>query len=140
MKIIVAGGRDFQYTDLHLSAVRYVLRDIPNQEIEWVCGMAKGADQIAVDLYEGGMGEELHEFPAMWDDLEAEGAWVAYSSDGRAYNKVAGTLRNTQMAEFVGNEGMLIAFWDTKSKGTGHMISESYRVKMKVEIFKYGNT
>jgi hypothetical protein len=141
MRVIIAGGRDFQYTFSDLESFRVDLfSDTPNDEIEWVCGMAKGADQVAIDLYREGVGRKLYKFPAEWRDISGKDVIVAYSSTGEKYNKIAGTLRNTKMAEFAGKEGKLIAFWDLKSKGTGHMISEALRIGMKVRIIRYDNT
>ena len=51
------------------------------------------------------------------------------------YGKAAGPIRNKQMAEFASQQtGMLIAFWDGKSRGTGSMIRLAKEYGLEVHI------
>ena len=68
-KVIVAGGRDFNNYKGLSDSLDYLLKNI-NDDIQIVCGMARGADR----LY----------FPADWD------------RDGKS----AGFKRNVKMAEY----------------------------------------
>ena len=58
-------------------------------------------------------------------------------ADWKTYGKKAGFLRNTEMAEEAGSDGLLCAFWDGKSKGTKHMIDIAKSKGLTVLIFSY---
>lgn len=56
------------------------------------------------------------------------------------YGKKAGYLRNVEMAKFAidnMNKGLLVAFWDGKSKGTKWMIDIAKRYGLDVEVVQY---
>ena len=66
----------------------------------------------------------LSRFPADWDK----------------YGKSAGYRRNVEMAKFAiedQNKGLLIAFWDGKSRGTKWMIDIAKRYGLDVEVVQY---
>lgn len=118
MKLIVAGGRDFTDTNRMIDELQKLVEsgEITDSP-ELVCGMARGADLTAYNLWnEAGM--VIHEFPADWDRL----------------GKRAGYVRNTEMAEFADT---LVAFWDGKSKGTRHMIDIMNRLNKPVYVVRY---
>lgn len=98
MKVIIAGGRDFDN-------YQYLSNTINNLNItisEIVCGGARGADSL---------GE-------IW--AKRNGIPVKYFyPDWNRYGKAAGPIRNQEMAEYA---DFLIAFWDKKSQGTKNMI------------------
>ena len=54
--------------------------------------------------------------------------------DWKTYGKMAGPLRNTQMATYVGEEGALIALYDGQSSGTKDMIRKAERFNLKVYV------
>lgn len=122
MKVIIAGGRDFEdYQFLEdtlwdLYGDRdYGLRDVT----EIVQGGARGADAL------GSQFAEVHnlperEFPADWDK----------------HGKRAGYLRNEEMAEYA---DVLIAFWDGESRGTRHMIQTALAAGLEVHVYRYIN-
>ena len=56
------------------------------------------------------------------------------SADWDYYGKAAGFIRNIEMAD---NADALIAFWDNKSKGTGHMIKTMQMKKKPYWVFNY---
>ena len=118
MRLIVAGGRDFTDTNRMIAELQKLvdsgeITDSP----ELVCGMARGADLTAYNLWkEAGM--VIHQFPADWDKL----------------GKRAGYVRNTEMAKFA---DVLVAFWDGKSKGTKHMIDIMGKLGKPVYVVRY---
>lgn len=122
-KLIVAGGRDFDNQDLALTVMNNlieqgIIADEPDLEI--VSGMAKGADAIGYDLAKEN-GLTCHEFPADW----------------KSHGKRAGFIRNVEMSNFA--EGLL-AFWDTESKGTKHMIDVMCSKGKPVFVIQYDRT
>ena len=115
-RLIVAGGRDFDnYAGLEKS-LDYLLKNI-NDEIQIVCGMARGADCLG-ERYAKEHGYKVRYFQADWD------------MDGKS----AGYKRNVQMAE---NADALVAFWDGQSRGTKHMIETAQRMGLDVRVKKY---
>lgn len=89
---------------------------IPN-DVELLCGMARGADITAYKLFKE-TSNTVHEYPADWVK----------------YGKRAGYLRNTEMAK-VADLGL--AFWDSESKGTKHMIDTMDRLGKTCYVVRY---
>lgn len=118
-KVIIAGGRDFNNYELLKKKCDYYLSTaIKNgDKIIIVSGTAKGADTLG-ERYakERGFGIERH--PANWEQ----------------YGKKAGYLRNAEMTDVA---DALIAFWDEKSRGTGHMINLAKERKLLIRIVNY---
>ena len=111
MKVIIAGGRDFN----DFAYLEQVCLDFEISEV--VCGCAKGADTLG-SLYGVKHNIPVREFPADWFK----------------YGKKAGIMRNTTMGKYA---DFLIAFWDTKSKGTAHMIEYMKQLKKPFVIRNY---
>lgn len=104
VKLIIAGGRDF--TNEYLMRDRLqALEDMGkfSTGVELVCGMARGADMTGHRIFQSA-GLPINKFPADWE----------------RFGKGAGYVCNVQMGHFA---DMALIFWDTKSKGTQHMIS-----------------
>ena len=128
MRIIVAGGRDFndfELLELNLNRlIDYLLKEAvisKNTEIEIVCGKAKGADALGEEFAKK-YGLNIKYFPADWN----------------RFGKSAGYKRNADMASYAKEEdGILVAFWDGKSKGTKHMIDTSKNIELKVFVLNY---
>lgn len=133
MRIIIAGGREFNDIELLERSCHDIFRtladeglltndirvDIPNMEI--VCGKARGADTLGEDFGKR-YGIKIKYFPANWD----------------AYGKSAGYIRNKEMAKYAKeDDGVLIAFWDKKSKGTKHMIDLANNENLRVFVINY---
>lgn len=114
-KIIIAGGRNFNDYNVVKHVCDKYTKDKYNS-IEVVCGMAKGVDLLGKKWGDDN-GYNIKEFPANW---------VKYRSS-------AGPIRNKQMAEY-GN--VLIAFWDSNSKGTKNMIDIAKDLGLDIIIFK----
>ena len=115
-KVIIAGGRDFNDYNLLKSKCDFYLSKI-NEEIEVVCGGAKGADSLG-ERYAKEKGLNISYFYADWD----------------LYGKSAGYRRNAEMGNYA---DALIAFWDGRSKGTKHMIDYALMKKINVRVVKY---
>ena len=115
-RLIVAGGRDFHDYQYLRSSLDYLLQNITD-EIQIVCGMARGADRLG-ERYAKERGFSVAYFPADWD----------------RYGRSAGIRRNVQMAE---NADALVAFWDGASRGTRHMIKTAKDHGLPVRIKKY---
>lgn len=114
MKVIVAGGRDFEDFNYLESSL---LDLFPGLEFEIVGGEAKGADSLGKRFaYKHKVG--YHSFPADWKNL----------------GRKAGPLRNIQMGDFA---DMLVAFWDGESRGTKHMIDYATKKGLEVVVLKY---
>ncbi len=109
---------------------------INHANLEIISGMASGADSLAVQFAHN-YSLKLIEFPAKWHDLETAPCKVMTNSHG-SYNALAGHNRNRAMAEYAtsdNNFGVLILFWDGKSKGSKNMKGQAAIFKMK--IFEY---
>lgn len=116
-KVIIAGSREFYDYRLLCATLDHLFQHIPLQEIEIVCGKAKGAD-ILGERYAHEHQLAIKYFPAKWKVL----------------GKRAGYVRNEEMAEYA---DALVAFWDGKSPGTRHMIAiaKKYGLPIRVKNF-----
>ena len=117
-RVIIAGGRDFQDYDLLTKTMDRLLSNIKD-DIEVVCGMARGADTLG-EQYAIERGFSVRYFPADWN----------------RYGKSAGFIRNAEMAE---NADALVAFWDGQSHGTRNMIETATSRGLKVRVKRYNN-
>lgn len=132
LRIIIAGSRGFNNFSLLKNDVSNIISDwnyqlnrIPDlfNKIKIISGTARGADQLG-EQYAKVMGYEIVKFPADWDK----------------FGKSAGYRRNVEMAKYAvqdDNIGVLIAFWDNKSKGTKHMINLAEKYKLKTYIINF---
>jgi hypothetical protein len=115
MKVIIAGGRDFNNYEFLKERCDYLFQN--QTDVEIVSGNANGADKLG-EQYAIEKNYSLKIFKAEWDK----------------YGKGAGFIRNTEMSNYA---DALIAFWDGTSKGTLHMINESRKKNLKVRIINY---
>ena len=127
--MIIAGGRDFDNYELLKKSVNDIIYDLvvnrkcEDGKMEVVSGTARGADSLG-EKFAVEDGFDVKRFPADWD----------------AYGKRAGYLRNEQMAKYAvsdGCYGVLIAFWDGKSRGTKHMIDLANKHGLEVNVINY---
>ena len=117
MKIIVAGGRDFQNYK-HLEKVMDYYNK-KGQVDEIVCGGANGADYLG----------------SVW--ANANGIKVEYmDADWKKFGKGAGPIRNKEMADYADS---LVAFWDGESRGTKHMITTMEKLGKANVVYGYGD-
>lgn len=113
MRIIIAGGRDFNNFEM----VEQAMERFQNEVSEIVCGDARGADSLGADW------AFLHAVPV-----------AHFPADWEKYGKAAGHIRNRQMAEYA---DLLVAFWDGKSKGTKNMIDTMSSLGKHGIVIKY---
>lgn len=102
MKVIIAGGRSYQFTQEDIDFLDEAKDLIPITEV--VCGMAKGADECGRQwaIYNN---IPVKEYPAEWD----------------IYGRPAGMMRNKQMARYA---DALIVF--PGGFGTQNMAKEAF--------------
>lgn len=115
MKVIIAGGRDFNDFNLLCEKCDKILSR--QTDIEIVSGRAKGADQLG-EKYARLRGYPIKMLPANWN----------------LHGKQAGYIRNVEMAEY---SDALIAFWNQESKGTEHMIDVARERNLLIRIILY---
>lgn len=115
MKVIIAGGRDF---DDYKLLCRYVDKILSRQNnVEIVSGTAKGADRLG-ERYANEHGLPIKRFPAQWN----------------VYGKSAGYIRNVEMADY---GDALIVFWDGMSNGTQHMMDAAEERQLPMRTIRY---
>lgn len=115
-RVIIAGGRDFNNYEGLAQVMDRLLVNVTD-EIQIVCGMARGADRLG-ERYAKERGYSIRYFEADWDE----------------HGRAAGYIRNEEMAK---NADALVAFWDGQSKGTRHMIETAQRYKLDVRVKRY---
>lgn len=128
LRVIIAGSRDFDDFPKLMDSCTDILFKITEKrndlyKIRIVSGTARGADRLG-EQYAKVAKYEVSRFPADWDGL----------------GKRAGYVRNAEMAKYAvtdGNYGVLIAFWDGKSKGTKHMIDLAEKNGLEVHIVRF---
>jgi hypothetical protein len=70
MKIIIAGGRDFNDAELmHQAVSKLMEEDLNIESFELVCGEARGADALGRALAEANS-FVIHSFPADWNTFD----------------------------------------------------------------------
>ena len=120
-RIIVAGGRDFNNYDLLSETLDAVLKRYTDSETIIVTGCCRGADALG-EHYAKEHGIPVKRFPADW----------------LQYGKAAGPIRNREMAEYASEgEGVLVAFWDGKSRGTKNMIDMAFKYGLDVHVIMW---
>lgn len=120
--IIIAGSRDFNdYNIVKKSLKEFLVSKDTTDKPTIICGMARGADMVGYTLAKR-CGLSLKEFPADW-----------------SLGKRAGYIRNKEMAKYAhdNGNGVLLAFWDGKSKGTKHMIDLAKEYNLEIHIFNF---
>lgn len=125
IRIIIAGGRKFNDYDTFKDCMKKWNkhhRFKEDDKITVVCGCADGVDLLG-KKYAEEVGWNVELMPANWNLL----------------GKVAGILRNNEMAKFAdgGDEKYLIAVWNGKSKGTKNMIDTAIQHNINIHIFSY---
>lgn len=124
MRIIVAGGRDFDDYELLKYTLKKYLEEldiVDLSQIVIISGAARGADTLGEHFaydYE----IAVRRFPAKWDELGKRAGWV----------------RNAEMAKYAAEKhGVLFAFWNGKSRGTKNMIDLANRYGLEVHVVDY---
>jgi hypothetical protein len=98
MKLIIAGGRDYQFTDADYDSLDELLSSLPIQEV--VHGGARGADFYGA-CWATSRGIYVHPaFVPDWNDLSHSDARIRTRRDGTKYDAEAGPRRNRAMAAY----------------------------------------
>ncbi len=121
--VIVAGSRTFSFRFLLQEKLFKILNEenLNIDGIAIVSGGARGADECG-EMFAEQWGCKIVRFPADWE----------------TYGKSAGFIRNKQMVDYAKkNNGILVAFWNEKSKGTKHTIDLAEQSGLKTYIVKY---
>ena len=127
-KIIIAGGRnysDYQTIKEELNKIlkKYRYYDCDQIDAEVVGGGASGADTL---------GEQAAK--------ELSLPVKVFMADWKTYGRSAGPIRNKQMADYVAGSdciGVLLCFWDGKSRGTANMIKTAQSKNIETHIVYY---
>jgi hypothetical protein len=112
LKLVVAGSRSIKDKEVVFRNIYLCQADICVDQI--VCGGAKGVDMAAI----------------LWA-MKEEVPYTVYLPNYKMYGKIAPLVRNSKMASY-GNA--LLALWDSKSRGTIHMVSEMRRLDKPVVL------
>ncbi len=115
MKIIIAGSRTFQYYDEIEPLIEKGLYAF-GMVTHIISGCAKGIDEMG-EIWASENGIPCIKYPADW----------------KQYGNFAGKFRNVAMAD-AGDD--LLAIWDGKSGGTGHMIQTMIQKKKPTIVCK----
>jgi hypothetical protein len=133
MKVIIAGGRDFNNYELLKQKCDTIFANIDKSQLIIITGKASGADSLG-ERYAKENNLKVMAFPALWEDFSKKPILIKKRKNGRLYNVLAGLNRNTDMA----NEAdALIAFWDGKSTGTNDMIQKAKERNLPYRIIFY---
>ncbi|MDF1659966.1 MAG: SLOG family protein [Verrucomicrobiales bacterium] len=109
MAVIVAGGRDYQFTDDDIAK----LDGIPIREV--VSGGASGADRCGEQWAES-RGIPVKRFPADW----------------KTHGRAAGPIRNRQMAEYADAVALFPG-----GRGTASMAKEAEKAGIVIYDFRF---
>ena len=120
MKVIVAGGRDFNDYKLLKETLDNFQQGYGNIT-EVVSGGAIGSDKLG-ERYANENNIPIKRFVPDWKGL----------------GKKAGHVRNRQMGDYAKeHNGMLVAFWDKHSRGTKGMIDYASKIGLKSVVVYY---
>lgn len=125
---MICGGRKwFEEGNTQEQAEQFILEclsSLPNppqkEDVVFITGVARGADQIPITLYQREM---------EWKGVEY------YHAEWKKYGSRAGPIRNQRMLD-EGKPDLVIAFPDSKSRGTYHMIKISEEAGVPVRIYE----
>ena len=123
MRVIVAGGRDFNDYDLLKTICDKMLSHVKStHQVTIVSGGANGADALAIKYAR---------------ETDNDYNLVIMNADWDTHGKSAGYIRNSQMADFATH---LIAFWDSGSRGTKNMIETARKKHLITHVVTYMGT
>lgn len=115
-KIVVSGTRTYNDYGLLEKTLDKIAEEF-GPDLEIVEGGAAGADDLA------GRYAARHHIPL-----------VKFPADWKKYGRGAGPVRNRQMLEYAGKDGLLVAFWDGKSRGTKNIIDTAQTMGLQTRV------
>lgn len=108
MKLIIAGGRDYQFNVSDYAKLNEIFGE--HELTEVVSGGATGADKCG-EIWANFIGLPIKRFPANW----------------KSHGKAAGPLRNKEMAKYA---DALVTF--SGGRGTANMIKQANEHGLKI--------
>lgn len=123
IRTIIAGSREFidQYRLNKVCNWIFAYKKIAYSDVEIISGTCRGTD-IMGENFAKVYNIPVKRFPADW----------------KLYGRNAGSVRNRQMAEYASSDnGMLIAFANSRCKGTMNMINLGIDYKLDVFVVWY---
>ena len=114
MRITIGGCRDFNDYAIFKEFVEECLSKIKDSEIVILSGHCSGTDLMA-ERFAAEKGYQTEIYPAQWDK----------------YGKGAGPKRNKEMVE---KSDLVLAFWDSKSRGTKNLVEMARKLKKSLAI------
>lgn len=128
MKVIIAGGRDFDDEKFLFDKMDYYLREVLIK-IEIVSGHQKSNDK---GYYYGAdyFGEKYAKARKL--------SLKIFKADWGTLGKKAGPIRNRAMADY--GVDACVVFWDGKSRGTKNMIDICKELSIPLRIVMYPTT
>ena len=133
VRLIVAGGRDFNDRYYGYKALDFMLKNYKSEEVLIIDGGATGSDRIGRE-YAIERGVNYETFEADWKDLTKTPCKIKTNAYGQ-YNCLAGLVRNKEMGDLASHA---VVFWDGRSTGSNHMIEYMKELGKPVKIFNYG--
>jgi len=115
MELIIAGSRELPVDG---KRINMDMLGFPLDEIECVLSGHSGKVDLAGEIWAKDNCIPVKLFTAKWD----------------IHGKAAGPIRNREMAQEAAPDGMLLAYWDKKSRGTENMIHEAIKRELWVRI------
>lgn len=116
-RVIVAGSRNLDDYALVCKTLDPIFAPLPKDDTVILSGTARGADTLG-ERYASEHGYTVVRYPADWD----------------THGRRAGIIRNEQMAL---DATHLVAFWDSISKGTRHMIAAASGRGIDVWVIRF---
>lgn len=119
-RIIIAGCRNFNDFEKLQKEADSIMQELDGK-VKIISGTANGADMLG-EKYAGMHDIEIVRFPANWN----------------LYGKSAGPRRNAEMAKYASeSNGILLAFWDGKSRGTKNMIENAEKYGLRIIVVDF---
>lgn len=131
MKLIIAGGRDYELDGRDMANLTLLHRRETVTEV--VSGKCPTGVDACGEYWAELEGIPVKGFPAKWSDLTAPGAVIRTRRDGTKYNANAGPIRNAEMADYA---DALAVF--PGGRGTASMIAEAKKRGLRVFDFSRG--
>lgn len=117
MKLIIAGSRDFSPTPEEIDAVFDDFLFVKGDVTEVVSGCARGGD------WSGERWAERNEVPVQ-----------RFPADWNRHGKIAGFVRNEQMAQYA---DAAFVFWRNQSAGSANMVTQMALLEKPVRVIRW---